>query len=90
MTVYESMTKLHVGRFLVRVWRAESGLKDSYEHANRDLYEVAKLLNNKWVENLFVIQPTEVANEYLKLDRINAVEVLDADGNGMVVYPDWP
>lgn len=30
-----------------------------------------------------------IVNEIEKLDNIAAIEVLDKDGNGILLYPDW-
>lgn len=35
-------------------------------------------------------QKKELADVLIKFEGVNAVEVLDASGNGIVVYKDWP
>jgi hypothetical protein len=32
----------------------------------------------------------EIRRKLFELERVNAVEVVDEDGNGTVVYKDWP
>jgi len=36
------------------------------------------------------MSPEQLAEKVCTLPRINAVEVLDADGSGLLIYPDWP
>ena len=72
--VYESMTRLHIGFYVVRVWMSEAGVvmgprKDvmmALDHGMK-LEEIVEAL-----------------------DRLNpaAFEIVK-DGQGVVVYPDW-
>jgi len=78
------MTKIVSPPWTIRVWRQEP-LDYQQSVRNVDLRERAM---NACVEvggDAFFI-----AMEIMGLDRVNAVEVLDADGNGEVLYKDWP
>ena len=80
----ESMTRADVGVFKVRVWRTETDLS---KVDNGDIHNLAFdiWINMKYVPmNLGIL-----AEEFEKLPRISAVEVLDQHGNGVIIYPDW-
>lgn len=78
--VIESMTKLSVLEKTIRVWRAESVLRDAYD--NSDLQAICSV-------NMHL--PIHVIAETIaKQPRVNAVEVLSGDGNGVLIYPEWP
>lgn len=72
--VIESMTRLEVGGYVVRVWKEEGGLV---------------LGPSKEVERALV-NCTTTLEIVRALDRLNvaAYEILK-DGQGVVVYPDW-
>ena len=76
--VYESMTRVEVGGFVVRVWMPETtftmGPNQLVLEALKDLGAAA--------------YPKEIV---ALLDAIKpaAFEILDGDGNGGLVYPDW-
>lgn len=71
------MTKRLVGLETVRIWREEIGLA---EPDNSDLTQKAAELHSRSING------RHLAEELLKLDRVNAVEVLDAAENGWVIY----
>lgn len=78
----ESMTKLSVEHWNVRIWREETG-DDPVDH------DALK----KEAASLYAPTDTGVqfARKVLALDRINAVEVIHSFiGNGAVLYRDWP
>lgn len=81
----ESMTKFSVRvgllRWDVRIWREETG-DGSVDHAA--LMEQAASLRTPGDMGV------DFAKKVLELDRVNAVEVIDATGNGGVLYRDWP
>lgn len=85
---YESMRKLTIGRFNVRVWVTESELgsqENAEDVVNNGLAGV--IVRNPEIEDLEIKGILRVISEYD--DRIAAVEVLDSKGNGALVYPDW-
>lgn len=77
--VYESMTRVQVGPYTVRVWRTEASLTSA---DNSDLREALRYANPYGA-------PEEIVRIVEALPRIAAVEVLDHNGNGGILYPDW-
>jgi hypothetical protein len=77
--VYESMTRVQAGRFSVRVWREEKCLEPQSNDDLRAALEAAPL--DATAPDLIAIAEA--------LPRVVAVEVLDDDGNGILLYPDW-
>jgi hypothetical protein len=80
--IVESMNKVSLPRYTVRVWRQE---ESDYEHKPglySDIEQVARA--NQWATI------SELAAKLAELPRVNAVEVLDWDLGGVVVYNDWP
>ena len=79
----ESMTKIIRGPYTIRIWREE---KEYFS-----LIEITKELNKEfdtiWFED---IKMSTLSRSLLEIDRVNAVEVLDKDGNGCVFYSNWP
>jgi hypothetical protein len=81
MRIIESMTRVTLpNKMYIRVWRQENELKATYD--NNDIHRLCKL-------NTYM-SPEQLAEKVCTLPRINAVEVLDADGSGLLIYPDWP
>ena len=79
----ESMTKIVRGLYTIRIWREE---KEYFS-----LIETTKDLNNKfemiWFDDIKI---STLSRALLEIDKVNAVEVLDKDGAGIVYYKDWP
>lgn len=79
----ESMTKVTdiEKNLAVRCWRHELN-KDYNPTSNKR--EITEVLAQEY--------PTAyaAAEAVLEIDRMNAVEILDSDGNGVVLYKDWP
>jgi hypothetical protein len=87
--VIESMTQIvdRHGGFRVRVWRQEDSLRSVYN--NEDILEKVQ----SWTEFKKTIGgwfSHELADFILKMERVNAVEVVDKFGNGIVLYSEWP
>lgn len=81
MRIIESMFKVCLPNGMtIRVWRNETELRSTYD--NNDINIVANLNTH--------LQLHEMAELVCKLPRVNAVEVLDAYGDGVLIYPDWP
>ena len=79
--VIESMTRVPLsGGRVVRVWREEQGLTKEYDTGD---IQGCVIMNSALPQNKLV-------EAVLKLPRINAVEVIDMRGNGVVYYSDWP
>jgi hypothetical protein len=81
----ESMTRIpmSVSGAVIRVWREESDL-GPYQLANMDLREVAYKMGN---QGTFL---RVIAVELAKMPRVTAVEWLDENGDGGVIYGEWP
>ena len=77
----ESMTRvvLNEAGLVVRVWREESEVRDSYP--NGDVMAACRQHANRGIAAL--------AYQAASLPRVTAVEVVDADGNGVVLYAAW-
>lgn len=82
--VLETMTRVEIDNFIVRVWRTSDrfNLGDS----NIDIVDTI---------NSFSAMPKTTENMYLLLSKIEelpniaAAEILDKNGNGVLLYPDW-
>lgn len=84
--LWESMTSLQVGEFAIRVWRQEGNLTVR-DIQNQDLFGVSFDMDRnakEWTD------PVVIAESFLIIPRVNAVEVIDEDGDGIVAYKDWP
>lgn len=94
--IIESMTRLRIGPYTVRIWRNEAALLDNYDASNADLRHIAYGLEPEKIDGHRVYRspypkpPAIVATFLDKADRINAIEVVDGNGRGVVVYPEWP
>lgn len=80
--IVESMTKVSLPKYTIRVWRQEAS---DYEHKPglySDIEQVARANEGS--------TPSELAAKLAELPRVNAVEVLDWDLGGVVFYNDWP
>jgi len=75
--VYESMTRVAIDGYTVRVWREEKSWR-----YGPDL-EVVNAINAGY------ISMDEMIHQIGSLPRVAAVEILDKAGNGSLFYPDW-
>ena len=86
MRAYELMRKVAVGPLTIRLWiDADDGPCEQCEERADELALCASALADE--DDVPLLLAEKLANTLLGL---NAVEVLDADGNGGLVYPDWP
>lgn len=80
----ESMFRFKIETHTIRVWRDEKQV-GKYEpgdlSAVRD--EVARNHDGEYT------LPHEIAERFARCDRVSAVEVLDLEGNGIVLYVTW-
>jgi hypothetical protein len=80
------MRKVAVGPLTIRLWiDSDDGLCEECEERADELALCASTLADE--DDVPLLLAEKLANTLLGL---NAVEVLDADGNGGLVYPDWP
>ncbi len=77
------MTRLHVGAYVVRIWRDEDSLKDACAPNRADLHRLIPTLTS-------ADGVKEMVEIVLAMQRVSAVEVIDGAGNGVVAYADWP
>lgn len=92
MEIYhESMTKViwQIAPWLqltIRCWRHDPDYKGEETDAKNTSEIMAALKEIEKGETARL----SIANHLIKLERMNAVEVLDAQQNGCVLYADWP
>lgn len=87
----ESMTKVIFPPYTIRCWRQEDRYSDAVKAKTlEEIYLALKKINGM----RYKIFPGDgvafVAKELIKMDRMNAVEVIEDDGNGVVLYKNWP
>lgn len=77
------MTRLVLPDLTIRIWREESNDTDVID--NTDLKDdIGRLLLPGQVTLV------QLAEKILTIERVNAVEVLDKNFQGIIVYRDWP
>ena len=93
--VIESMTRIQIYPYIIRVWRAEESVRGKYDNSDLDA-AARKAANDARVANdsdPVPCSPVDVAimKTLEAMPRVNAVEIVHKDtGNGMLVYPEWP
>ncbi len=94
--LYESMTRIPLYEHVpnprrgwdakpigcVRVWRSEASLEAACEPDNADILLAMTALGD-------TPTPQQIIAAIEQLDRIEAVEVLNEQGNGALLYPNW-
>lgn len=87
---FESMSQFIIATFRVRIWRTEATLDDAVHISrNKDLQAIAKDINMRWLSPTPDQARSKIFNEFRHCERIAAIEVVDARGNGAIIYPDW-
>jgi hypothetical protein len=78
----ESIRRYSVGSWFVRVWRQQDKVTfgDSQPDVEKMIYWAGK---EAW-------EGKELAENILELPNVNAVEVVDMYGAGVVLYKNWP
>lgn len=86
----ESMTKFRMFEYTIRCWREEPVYNGVTAYKTR--VEIHTFLSNDNVRTELKQQKNcfGIANALLEMERMNAVEVLLPEGDGCVVYKDWP
>jgi len=86
MRVYELMRRVAVGPLTIRLWiDGDEGPCEHCEELADELALCAATLADEEDDPLVLAE--KLANT---LNNLNAVEVTDSNGNGGLVYPDWP
>jgi hypothetical protein len=88
--VFESMCRLQIGDLRVRIWRDEPSLEAAYTAENADLHDWAQSKRVEIVLHGEKPHPLALFGELAKIERIAAVEIIDQDMQGTVVYNNWP
>lgn len=88
-TLIESMTKVpYVCKpgviFTIRCWRQEVEYDEFVKHGTATDISIAVSELKRG------LSAKQVCETLLALVSMNAVEVIDNDGNGLVMYKDWP
>jgi hypothetical protein len=78
----ESMHRITVPKYVIRVWKQEA---PDYKHKQAGVTELELLAHHNQD-----LPMEELASVILKLEDINAVEILGWDGCGVVFYQNWP
>jgi hypothetical protein len=78
----EQMIRVSLPKYTVRVWRQQT---EEYEHATQGISDVEAAAHKNQD-----LHPKALALSILLLPNVNAVEVLDWERGGVVVYNDWP
>jgi hypothetical protein len=84
MKIYiESVSRVHFkNKYRIRCWRKE---KTGYSHADtlRDIRKVTAHFKETML-------PYQMAKQLLEIKRMNAAEVVNTKGYGVVLYRNWP
>src|SRR5688572_30649073 len=76
--------------YWIRLWRQETIYVDEDSESVRN--EAIRILDarKRFVNDKGEKEKYEMAMTLIQIDRMNAVEVVDEKGDGVVVYKDWP
>jgi hypothetical protein len=86
MRVYELMRTVAVGPLRIRLWiDGDEGPCEHCEEMADELALCASTLADEEDDPLVLAE--KLANT---LNNLNAIEVTDSNGNGGLVYPNWP
>ena len=80
MRIDEMMTKVRCGRYTIRTWTQVPSFRFG---PDADVQVALRLLGDNPERRAITTALDAVPN-------MNAYELLDEDGNGALVYPDWP
>jgi len=80
--IYESMTRIQHYQFTVRVWCRETEFNWRDKSGPRS--EIVEALEHLPASPLLIAETLDAFSE------VSAYEILDENGNGAIVYPDWP
>lgn len=90
----ENICRLPLGFYItaatgwwIRVWRESDLNEPDPIDADKDLTELLTRMDQLDAEQISFLS---IATAVLNLERVNAVEVSDEEGFGIVEYRDWP
>lgn len=81
----ESMTRIKLGCYTIRVWRDRTELPVYERYDDDDLNEIVRSFGPVIDYDKSILLKT-----LSSVPGVNAVELIDRDGNGVVIYPSWP
>ena len=79
--IYESMTRVQLTEFTIRVWATETA---AYPGPRMEIVEAIHRISPRG--SFFRERIIETLDAF---PDVSAYEILDAQGNGCIVYPDW-
>jgi len=84
MKIYvESISRIHFkNKYRIRCWRKE---KPGFSHTDT-LKDIRKIV----AEFEETMLPQQMAQQLLEIKRMNAAEVVNTKGYGVVLYKNWP
>ena len=84
--VFETMTRGHIADFTVRVWR---NCGNTFRMGpDREIQAIMKEMDDSFIGNRNGIVH-QIVSQISCLMDVEAIEILDSDGNGGLFYPDW-
>lgn len=87
----EIMTKLRVAWWYIRVWRSVDSIEDCDREDllcwQRNQYEIG--LGASGTAGNWIAHARGLIQQLETFPRVTAIEILDDQGNGIIVYPDW-
>jgi hypothetical protein len=92
MQFIESMTKIDIQTWQLRIWREEKEFKAHYLNTEREINKVVKVFYNErdMYTPLSIEIPLLIQRILTDVPGIEAIEAIDkSDGNGVIFYPDW-
>lgn len=79
--LFESMTRINCNGLIIRVWRHEPSGKQTDDKGLS--YRVMQIVNEAQAKE-------DAIEQILGLPYVNAVELLNSQGDGLIGYRDWP
>jgi hypothetical protein len=90
MNIYtESMTKLVIHELTIRAWREETKPESIDLDWSKEVTELITIAYDEIPEGE-IVSFSDIANKFLAIERMNAIEILGPEGNGVVLYKNWP
>lgn len=80
--IYETMTKVRTAKWTFRIWREEPAFKMG---PDQEVVRIVELVAVQYQNPELVVKAIEKS-----LPKINDIEILNNEGDGACVYPDWP
>lgn len=78
----EQMIRFSVPKYVIRVWRQQP---EDYEHKPEGISDVELTAHSNQD-----LEPKALALKIIEMPNVNAVEVLNWEQVGVVIYNNWP